>query len=346
MKNSTEYEHLKTASIFILAPIVLIGIVCNTLAIFVFRRKNLKKYSYSFYWKHLAWFENLLLVYIFRHWLRRFPKIDPDVISPFFCHINEYISYTSGTVAICLESFITLDRFFTIIYGKKLNLFKQTSFRIISLFLIVVYCLLLNINIPLNYQLTADSNGTWVCQAHPQDLKLHSIFHVINVLVFNLLINTSIDLRMIYHIIKTRRNLRLLNRSSLIDRQFAISAISINLTSLILKLPFFIGNFLGLYFGLDAAIFEIMYMLFIDIALLDKIDMLFINLLVNSAFRQEFFSMIGLKCKSSGKNSGSNLISRRALEIVSSPQETILSLKGENNIRLSIVGCDETEESI
>ena len=47
--------------------IALIGFICNILAICVFERKELKKRSYSIYWKLKALFENIILLNVFQN---------------------------------------------------------------------------------------------------------------------------------------------------------------------------------------------------------------------------------------------------------------------------------------
>ena len=313
---SDDYKSVNTAFKFMQAPFGLIGIISNILAILVFQRKQLKKYSYSFYWKCLAIFENLLLLHTFRHWFRHFLNFDIDLISPFFCRFNEYQPFVAGTAAICVESLITLDRFFTIIHGKRFKIVKQRSFRFISISVIIIYSLLLNIGLPLNYRLdeVSGSNGTFICHVSVETFKQISTFLLINVLVFNLFINSFLDLSIIYHIITTRKNIRSINRFSFIDRQFAISAITINVTSLLIKLPFFFGNFLATYLNLTPEQIELIFTVCLTISLIDKVDIFLINMIVNSTFRQEFLSMFAFRNSHNSPmklNSVSNQFPRR-----------------------------------
>ena len=327
MFNVSEYEGLRKAFKFIQAPIGLIGIVCNILAILVFQRKQLKMYSYSFYWKCLACFENLILLHTFRHWTRNFLNFDIDLITPFFCRFNEYQPFVFGTAAICVESLITLDRFLTIIYGKRFNILNQRSFRFVSISAIIIYSLLVNISLPLNYQLEI-SNGTLACFVPVETFKQISTIVMINVLFLNLFINSFLDFSIIYHIIWTRKNTRMINRSSIIERQFAISAITINVTSLLFKLPFIFGNFLTTYFNLSSEIIEFIFQISMTISLFNQSEMLFIHLIVNSTFRREFRSIF--QFRSNNNNNISNLVIRRNIFEASQSPDTIAQLKRLN----------------
>ena len=107
------------------ASIGLIGIISNILAICVFERKELKKRSYSIYWKLKALFENIILLHAFRNWVKIFLNIDFTIISSIFCRLNEYISYVAIGVSLWLEFIITLDRFFTIVYPTRFIFIKN-----------------------------------------------------------------------------------------------------------------------------------------------------------------------------------------------------------------------------
>lgn len=74
----SQYEKRHSVFLSIQAFICILGIVCNILAIFVFERKQLKKHSYSFYWRLKAYFDSWLLLCIFLHWVKHFLNIDID----------------------------------------------------------------------------------------------------------------------------------------------------------------------------------------------------------------------------------------------------------------------------
>ena len=315
--NSTYYyKDINKVFSFIQAPIAVIGIVGNILAICVFERKELKKYSYSFYWKSLAFFKSLILLHVFRNCAKHILNYDIDLISSFFCRFNEYQPYVGGMVVLCLETLITLDRYVKIIYGKRTNtcVFKNRSFGYVSVLVIIVYSMLFNIQLPLNYRLE-QINGSWTCHIPSEALKSNSTFILINVVVLQLFTNTILDVSIICHIFSIRSNIRRVNnRFSLIDRQFAISAISINISSLVLKMPFILGNFIGVHMNLGAEKLEMIHRTCLTSSMINKSDLFFISMLVNSVFRQEFFSMI--RCEP--KNKASNRISLRPIEISSS----------------------------
>lgn len=294
MSNSSvinRYE--KVLSVFqnIQALIGIIGILCNCLAICVFRRKRLKTKTYSSYWIITASFEILLLLHTFRHWAKYILKIDIDLLSPIFCRFNEYQPYAFGTVCILVKCIITLDRFFVIVYPNRFAILRKRSFQAVLISLIITFSLLVNITLPLNYRLIV-RNGTLICHIPIDAFKAHSTVALSIVLCINVIINPILDFKIIYHIVTARFNARRRNKVTVVDRQFAISAITINIFSLIIRLPFLIGNLFSTRFHNEPDKMEVIFTVCLTISLVQIIDIFLVNLIVNSLFRQEFMSMI------------------------------------------------------
>ena len=281
--------------------IALIGITFNLISIILFGRKELKKHSYSNYWKTIALLDSFILLYVIQHWTNCFLKIgNIDTISPFFCRFFEYFAYVAGGISLWIETMITLDRYFTIIYPNRFKFVKQKPFQITVFLLIVVYNFIIFIRLPLNNHLI-DINNTpiRICRVDIEVMKTNWIVSLDNILIVNLLINPILDFKIISHIISTRPsnvNRCVGSRSNdFKDRKFALSAIAINLNGLILKLPFLTGSLLSIF--LDFRFqdeFEAFYSISFCLSIIDRSDIFFVNFIVNSIFRREFFSMFRL----------------------------------------------------
>ena len=287
------YEVGNSLSKNIQALIGLIGIISNILAVLVFEQKKLKKYSYSIYWKLKACFDSIILLHTFRHWARHVLNVDIDLISPIFCHFNEYQPYVAALISLYMEFLITLDRLFTIVYPNRFQIIKQKRFRITAISLIIIYSLLSCLVLPLNYRLD-EISGTKICYVRHFILNIIWFICLLNVLVVNIFINTILDFKIISHIIRSRGNVGK-DLSSKIDRKFAISAIGLNIVSLSIKAPYLVGNLLSFCFNLSIEQFEIIFSVCLTIILLEKMDTFLINISVNSTFRQEFLSMVGIE---------------------------------------------------
>ena len=306
-------ENTSVISVFknIQVVISIIGVIFNTLSICVFRRKRLKKHTYSVYWTFLAFFETIILLHTFRHWAKYFLNFNIDLISPFFCRFNEYQPFVSGIISLGLQSLIIFDRYLTIVHPNRFKIIKKLSVQILLVSSIVVYSLLLNILLPLNYRLVQvnGTNLTFVCRIPNQIFKIHSTIHVIHFFIFNLIVNNIIDVSVIYHIMATRGAVRRFNRFTNIDRQFAITAITINLSSLIFRTPLVVGNYLSAHLSPEKK--EMIFTICLTVTLFDKSDIFIINLLVNSLFRREFLLIFAFDRT---KNSNMNMnIPRRGI---------------------------------
>lgn len=240
--------------------------------------------------------DSWIQLHTFRRVANHFLNVDIDLISPFFCRFNEYQPFVACNIAVIIETIITLDRYLLIVHKDQFKIFKKKSFRITLISFIVVYSLLINIHLPLYYRLdeVSTTNGTTkICHISNREWKINSTFFLINVISVSFIINPILDFKLIYHIFSTRNQGRLFTRSSIINRNFAISAIGLNLNNLILELPIFIGVFFSEFFNLRAENTRIIFIICYCLGLIEKTDVFFINILMSSIFRQEFLSMIG-----------------------------------------------------
>lgn len=273
------------------AFMALIGIICHILSIFVFGRKKLKNFSYSVYWRIKAVCEILVLLKIIQFWTTEIIQVNNNPISDIFCRLTQYSTYVPNGISLCLELIITLDRFFTIIYSNRFGFIKKRSFQIAIISLVVAYNILINVIFQLNYRLNKVKD-TWICQVQIDEYKISWTIGLIETFIVNLFVNPIIDFILIRRIIVTRRNVRPINRTIINDRKFAISAIGLNTSSVLLKIPFVLNNLLSIYLNVGPEIASRIYTISLLIVMIDKIDIFFVNMLVNSIFRQEFFNMI------------------------------------------------------
>ena len=303
---------------YMLMLIGLIGVISNLLSICVFSRKQLKQHSYSFYWRTKAIFDILLLTSLFRIWIKYSLNIDLNVTSPLFCRFSDYLIYVFACTSSLIESLITIDRFFIIVWSNKHQLKKQMKKRSVQIGLIlalIVYSMCTNISIPLSNRLIQDPT---YCLIKLEGMKIVWILALIGTIIVNLIMNPILDILIISHIISNRT----LNRSSstIQDRKFAISAISLNMTSLVLKLTYFSANLASLFLSLPPEKTSTIFSISLYVMLIDRIDIFFVNVLVNSVFRQEFLSLIGCY------KSSNTTIATRTVSISNNPSAITINV--------------------
>ena len=298
-----------------------LGIIGNILAFIVFSRPNLKRHSYSFYCRVMAIFDMGILVYTFRNWAAYVLEANLDIVSLFFCTITLFVVYILGDQSILMLTFITADRMLTIVYMNRFSFLKKRWFQWFIIFLGVVYNVLINLMLPINYRLveidlgTNSSESFKLCFLHTQIIVNQTWIHLANFFFLNILVNNILNIKIIWFIVSSRRNVaRISNHSTYRDRKFAITSIGLNLTSLILKLPlciaFLIINSIVINFDQLIAIQTIV----ITIGIIDNGFSFIINFFVNSIFHDEFLALIGIRKQnfiSDPKNAPINSVSSK-----------------------------------
>lgn len=298
------YQKIIYVFVNIQAIIGVIGIVGNILAFCVFYRKPLRKLTYSFYWRVIAFTDSLKLTHTFRHWANFVYGFNIDLQSSFFCRINEYQPYVFGTISEWLLILISLDRLIVIAYPNQIHILQKRWFQKLLVLIVVIYSLLIHIDLPLNYRLVETVNSTntseitFSCRLPIGIQQRFSYIIFINIILANVLINNVLNLKLILFIkssrLKTNQNV-ILRRSTIRDRKFAISSIVLNIASILVKIPFVVGRLASKYYHVNEEINQMIFMVTITILIIDNCDLFFVNMFVNSIFYQEFRKMIKLK---------------------------------------------------
>lgn len=109
--------------------ISIIGIIGNVLNMIVFMRKRFANLSFSFYNKVLGVIDIIVLLHSFRHWAAYMFDSDIDLVSQFFCTIDEYQPLIASHCSLLLLTLISVDRLITIAYPNRFNIIKKKWFQ-------------------------------------------------------------------------------------------------------------------------------------------------------------------------------------------------------------------------
>lgn len=112
------------------------GIIGNVLNITVFMRKRFKSLSFSFYNIVLGVIDIIVLLHTFRHWAAFMFDADIDLVSQFFCTIDEYQPLIASHCSLLVLTLISVDRLITIAYPNRFNVIKKKWFQGISILVI------------------------------------------------------------------------------------------------------------------------------------------------------------------------------------------------------------------
>lgn len=279
--------------------IAVVGMIGNILVILVFARKSLRKYSYSFYCQMKACGDMIVLLYAYRNWANFVLDSNLDLTAPFFCVLNQVLPYVAGAFALEILVIMSLDRLLTVAYPNRFKLIKKKWLQVLVVILVAAYSWGINIVLPFNTQYTVTQVGTQTiisCTISAAISIIQSWIRNGNILFIILIVNNSLNIKLIWFIISSRK--RVANnsqtRSTSKDRKMAISGIGLSLTALICKLPLGVVTVISNYQKLpyDQAIM----ITYISITLLvvENAASFFLNMFLNSMFRDELFKMLGL----------------------------------------------------
>lgn len=139
------YEKISNIFGYFQLIIGIAGIIGNVLAIIVFLRKPLRKYSYSFYCLIMAISDICYLTQTFIDWSVFILNANLGTVGPVFCPLTMLIPYYFGCLSTFLLTTIAIDRTLTIVYPRKLLIFKKRWFQIIIVVILAFIALLINI---------------------------------------------------------------------------------------------------------------------------------------------------------------------------------------------------------
>jgi hypothetical protein len=138
-----------------------------------------------------------------------------------------------------------------------------------------------------------------ICASDSRITAIQSWIFFGNFLLFTILINNILNVKMVWFIVSSRRkvarNLSNVRNSAVRDRKFAITSIGLNLTCMVLKLPFAIFFIIKNKKVISFDVLIAIQMIVLSISVLDNGFSFLINFFVNSIFHDEFLVLIGIK---------------------------------------------------
>ena len=152
------------------AVLGLLGIAGNVLTICVFSRPSLKNYSYSFYWRIMAFSDIILLIEAFKNWSYFVFDISGSysmLIHIYYCIFGDFLTYWTGYVTVWLHTIISIDRLLIIAYPNRLLIFRKRWFQLTLVLILVIYSGLLNLRMPLNYRLETVNSTSNISKIKP-----------------------------------------------------------------------------------------------------------------------------------------------------------------------------------
>jgi hypothetical protein len=288
----------KTAVVCLYLLIAVIGLISNLLSFIIFSQKKFQNTVFSIYFRFIVIFDILSMMipvnkffeFNLNIWFRDFS--DP------LCKFRYYYIYVVFPISGWGLVAVSIDRYFSIVYPTKFSIRKNILFQILVCCGILVYNLVyyipqlfyyINISKSFNNK-TNQTIITKKCvnQNYPTDwLNILNTTLIPFALMF---VFTLITLRKLF---KSRKNScqnsqSSSNKTRQKDIRFAITSITLNVIFLLLNLPYGVYSILVLNISMNKDLEKLIYSIIYVPFYLNLTSLFFINLKVNSIFRNEF----------------------------------------------------------
>lgn len=333
------YQKINYVLLYLQAFLGLMGITSNIVTICVLSRKRLRNNSYSFYSRIMALNDIFVLAYTFRNWASFVFDANLNLTAPFFCAFDDFALNSSFLASLWLLTLISADRLYSIVFPNRFKLFKNRVCQSFLVLFVFVYSCSTHIGLPLKSRLVTipafnqsttllinssdsslQSGLVEICYVPSYVLTITSFVSLINLFLVNVVINNTLNMRIIFLIYSSHKiaasefQQRVQKSCTLTDRRFALSSVSLNLCSLVLKMPYAIVTLVFYYQSsfLSPDLVQLTITGTITLSLFQNGMSLLVNMLTNKIFYSEFFYMLGLK-RSILTITDSNIITRQKI---------------------------------
>ena len=288
---------------YILFAIGIIGFIGNVFVIIVFSRKSLRKYSYSFYCLIMAISDICFLSYTFKDWSAQIFGAKLELVGTLICKIVFLLPSYFDDFSTHILTIISIDRMISIVYSRRFTIIKKRWFQSLVVAIVALLVLSRHLILPIYANIievnqTNSSQSNRDCTTEPGILKIDTSITIALYVIENLILNNWLNIKTIRYIMASRRRVyenANSNRNSPLssrDRKFAICSVTLNLASMVSKLPFF---FAFLYSNLTLKDIRLVLKITGTIAFIENGFSFFINMYVNSLFFDEFLSLFGFR---------------------------------------------------
>lgn len=297
--------------------IEILGILGNSIVIFVFSRPNLNKYSYSFFMKAKALNDILFLAWYSRDWPKRVLDWNLADMNQVACVYSYYGDTWTATASQCLLLLISLDRLATVVYPNRFHVFKKLSFYAFLVLVSIIFSLLLTIMLALNaniIEIKNEKNSSDVsrkCYVASDVRSKQSWICGFTVLGSIIPATCFINWKLYRYIRESRSKVASYGHTQAQkiqknDRKLAIVSIVQNVVALVFKniggmFIIIALTFLDTTSDLSSLIFSIGYTIF----LFEAASSFFLNCFINSIFFNELMNCLDCLVKNYKSNSRS-----------------------------------------
>ena len=291
----------------------IIGVTGNVLAIIIFSRPSLRRFSYSFYCLAMAISDIGFLLHTFKEWAVTTFKADFATIGKHFCALSMFVPFYFGGVSTFLLTIISIDRMLTIVYPNRFIVLKKRWVQAVIVIIVALISLLVGIITPISYEVkvlnqTNSSIQTRVCTAPSNIIMIVAWITLGMFISLNIITNNVVSFKTIRFIMASRQRVGVIgarNRSSSLskrDQKFSICSVCLDIVSIISKLPFLVTILTIYSLKISNDVTNLVFKITNTLSYMDNGFSFFINMYVNSLFYEEFLILFGFKKSRSESN--------------------------------------------
>jgi len=274
------------------ASLIVSSLVANILVILVYSRRKFKKLPTRNILRLIALIDITSGLQLIKHLLRNAYDYNIYLASRALCKLLNYISYTNSIVAWLLV-YISCERFLSIMHPKLNNSLRK--FQNIIVTLICVLNLSIYSQDLIYIDILIEENETYchILDLYQKPYEVFSWYDLCNAVVIPFLLMSTLSVILIFSIFHVRSHMRVSflasKRRRRRDVRFSMTLILLNAVFITFNLPItiYLASNLFEYSDLWFNVFDDLYYTSFAVNF-------FIYLIVNSVFRKEFSSMIGL----------------------------------------------------
>ena len=284
---------------FLIAPIIfIVGIVGNTLGIFILLRKKLEKIGPRNMYIYLLVSDWIFLLFMVINYFTYGFEMDITILSKYICKIYWYLNYFLAPVSPWILIYISVDKVISIKYPSKRFFLRKTTNQFIYLLVIIVYNSFFYVpvsyyfNIIKTYSNETNRTITTCDYIDAEKRQLINYMDTGNRIILPVLIITICSITLFVSIIRIRvrimENFRHNNHENIKkDIRLVFSLILLNTVFVLLNVP----NAVFIYFSFSD--FEFVFTLYIFYS--TYACNFYIILFTNTLFRKELFQMLNIK---------------------------------------------------
>lgn len=237
----SDIEYYRNIFTPISISLVIIGLLGNSVAILVYSRKKMRKFSISTYFRAIA----MAHIIINLDWLLETLKNDFQIRIldkyALTCKLDTFVCKMLPSIATWFEVLAALDRLFTALDPTRFYFIKKARFQLTAIVLVLVLNISFYAHLFIDTEFDARQQGYTRCRIVNEQERLDEWLEVVIACVIPLSLMFVSSVITLFRVVRCPQKIAgagRLGRNRMRDLKFGITLVCVNLTLLLLTTPF------------------------------------------------------------------------------------------------------------